>query len=148
MRKWIIPLFFLISCNVFSSIPKPGINIQYWKTTKGTGVYFVPVRSLPMVDVRVIFAAGSVYDGTTPGIASLTNNMIGQGTATQNANQIAESFDNLGTKFDTRVDRDGATLSLRSLSRPHYLDPSLAELTEILSKITFPVRALQRVKNQ
>lgn len=148
MRKLIIALFCLMSSSAFSLTPKTRINIQYWKTTKGTPVYFVSVRSLPMLDVRVIFAAGSVYDGNNPGLAFLTNSMIGEGTTTENANQIANSFDNLGAKFDTTTDRDQATVSLRSLSKSNYLDASLTEFTQVLSKMSFPLKTLERVKNQ
>ena len=35
-------------------------DIQHWVTDNGVRVYFVPAPELPMVDVNVTFAAGSV----------------------------------------------------------------------------------------
>ena len=36
--------------------------IQHWQTGNGARVYYVPAPELPMVDVRVVFNAGSARD--------------------------------------------------------------------------------------
>ena len=46
----------------FSSFASADLNIKNWKTPNGTQVYFVENHSLPIVDVNVMFVAGSVRD--------------------------------------------------------------------------------------
>ncbi len=124
------------------------MDIQNWKTSNGAAVYFVRVPSLPMLDVRVVFSAGSVYDGKRYGLASLTNSMIGERTETQNADQIAQAFDNVGAQFNVGIDRDMAMVSLRSLTEAKYLNPALSEFSNVLTKALFPLKALHRIKNR
>jgi zinc protease len=61
----------------FSSYAYADLNIQNWKTPNGTQVYFVENHSLPVVDVNVMFSAGSVRDSKeTNGVASMTNHLM------------------------------------------------------------------------
>ena len=39
-----------------------GVRIEHWTTTGGARVHFVETRVLPIVDVQVDFAAGSMFD--------------------------------------------------------------------------------------
>lgn len=56
-----------------------GPVIETWETTKGTRVLFVSAPDLPMLDVRLVFDAGSARDGKRAGLASLTAGMLTQG---------------------------------------------------------------------
>jgi len=148
MKKLFIFLLLVCSNTFAATADQKVIDIQHWKTNNGAGVYFVRVSNLPMLNISVVFAAGSAYDGKNDGLASLTNNMIGEGTKTQDANQIAMIFDKVGAQFNTAAGRDMAVVSLRSLTDAKYLDPALSEFSKVLTKTTFPLKALQRVKNR
>lgn len=148
MRKILISFLCVFSLTAFSAAPKKILNIQHWKTSAGGSVYFVSISNLPMLDVRVIFSAGSAYDGKTLGVASLTNDMIGEGTTTQSADKIAKTFDDIGARFSTGSGRDKAVVSMRTLTKPHYLNTALSELTQVISKMSFPQKTLRRVQNQ
>ena len=39
-------------------------EIEHWTTLKGGRVYYVKTEGLPLVDVRMVFDAGSARDGT------------------------------------------------------------------------------------
>lgn len=54
-------------------------EIQSWTTDNGARVVFVPAPELPMVDVRVVFDAGSARDGELPGLAKITAGMLNEG---------------------------------------------------------------------
>ncbi len=142
----IISLF--ISLNLFASESTPLVNIQHWDTKNGAKVYFVRASEIPMLDIQVVFAAGSSYDGQAWGLASFTNSMLAEGTATQNADQIAAAFDRVGAQYPNGVDRDMAMLSLRSLTRPDFLKPALKAFADVLVGPTFPQKAFIRVKHQ
>ena len=52
-------------------IPHRNIQVKSWQTMKGTKVMFVENHDLPMLDVRLVFDAGSARDGEKSGLASL-----------------------------------------------------------------------------
>lgn len=123
-------------------------DIQHWRTDNGAQVYFVASPQLPMVDVRVVFDAGSARDDEKPGLAYLTNDMLSQGAGKLDADAIAERFDALGARFGTESHRDMALVSLRSLTRPDLLGPALDTLALVLAKPSFPEAALRRERGR
>lgn len=92
------------------------VGIQQWETENGANVYFVPVHSLPMVDIAVVFDAGSARNGKKGGLAYITNTLLTAGTSNSTADEIATKFDSLGAQLQTLSQRDMAMISLRSLS--------------------------------
>lgn len=132
----------------FHALAKPVLNIQHWTTKNGVKVYFVRAPQLPMLDLQLTFTAGSVYDGDLYGLSELTSSMIGEGTPTMSADQIAAAFDDIGAQFSTGIDRDRAIISLRTLTDPNYLSKAISLFREVLLKPTFPLKELQYEKNQ
>lgn len=122
--------------------------IQHWQTANGAQVYFVEAPELPMVDIRVVFDAGSARDGRQPGLAMLTSGMLEEGAAGLDADTIARRFEDLGAQFSAGAYRDMATVGLRSLTKEAILKPALKTFTQVLSKPDFPQKALQRVRKQ
>ncbi len=122
--------------------------IQHWQTTNGAQVYFVEAPELPMVDIRVVFDAGSARDGRQPGLAMLTSGMLEEGAAGLDAGAIARRFEDLGAQFSAGAYRDMATVGLRSLTKTEILKPALKTFIQVLSKPDFPQKALQRVRMQ
>ncbi|MDM8567197.1 pitrilysin family protein [Candidatus Halobeggiatoa sp. HSG11] len=123
-------------------------TIQHWQTANGTKVYFVPAPDLPMVNIEVVFDAGSARDGSKPGLAKLTNGLFNEGAGGYSADQIAEKFDNLGAEFSNSVSRDMAKVKLRSLTEPKLLQPALEMLALLLTKPDFESKSLERVRQQ
>ncbi len=135
----------LLACQVAPKATSPGtkqqteqgLNIQTWQTNNATRVYYVHAPQLPMVDVRVVFDAGSARDGDKPGLASLTNLLLDNGAGKWNTNQISERFDNVGAQFGASVGRDMAQISLRSLTDKELFTPALQTMQAILQKPHF-----------
>ena len=69
-RVLLFSLFALTVTTAFA-VNKPLIDIQHWQTANGVRVYFVKSGQLPMLDIRIAFAAGSAHDGSTPGLAPI-----------------------------------------------------------------------------
>jgi zinc protease len=118
-------------------------KIQHWTTANGARVYFVPSPELPIVDIRVVFDAGSARDGMHSGLAQLTNSLLNQGAGKLDADQIAERLDGIGANLDTSSYRDMAIVSLRSLTEPSLLDPALDIMTLVVSQPSFPEDAFK-----
>ena len=57
-----------------------GVKIEHWVSPSGARVYFVESRILPMLDVQVDFAAGSMFDPAgKSGTAALTRSTLDLG---------------------------------------------------------------------
>ncbi len=125
-----------------------GPKIEHWQTSNGMRVYFVAAPELPMLDLRVTFSAGSARDQGVAGLASLTSDMLSEGAGGLSADQIADAFERVGAKFGSGALRDMAWLSLRTLTRPEYVEPALETFALVLWKPDFPEKDLARVKNQ
>ena len=119
-------------------------QIQTWQTGNGARVLFVAAPELPMVDVRVVFDAGSARDGDHPGLASFTADMLTEGARDWSADAIAERLENVGATLSTSADRDMATASMRSLTREPALGIAVETLAGVLSAPTFPPADLER----
>jgi zinc protease len=81
---------------LLSLASQANVNIQHWQTEQGTRVYFVQTPSLPMVDIRVVFDAGSARDDAQFGVAALTSAMLDTGAGDWNADEIANRFESVG----------------------------------------------------
>lgn len=119
-------------------------KIQHWVTENGARVYFSQDMSLPMVDVRIVFDAGSARDNGKSGVSQLTNGMLSEGAAGYSAKQLAEQFEAVGAQFSNGALKDMAWLSLRSLREDRYFEPALANLKNILNKPDLPASAFKR----
>lgn len=135
--------------NVQTSIKRqPVINIQHWQTDNGVPVYFVHTAQPAMMDMEVIFRAGSAYEGEKGGLAILTGTLIDEGTPTLNADEIAQKLDDVGAILHLHVNPDMAVVGLRSLTNTNFLNPALNLFSEVLTQPTFPQEAFTRVKKQ
>ncbi|MGH8436431.1 MAG: M16 family metallopeptidase, partial [Pseudomonas sp.] len=124
------------------------LEIQTWQTAEGAKVLFVEAHQLPMLDLRLSFAAGSSQDGDTPGLAMLTNAMLNEGVAGKDVSAIAEGFENLGADFGNGAYRDMAVASLRSLTDADKRKAALQLFTQVIGQPSFPADSLARIKNQ
>ncbi len=126
-----------------------GPQIQHWQTDNGARVYFVEARELPIVQIRVVFDAGSAKDSTDKsGLAALTSRTLDEGAGELDADQIALRFEGLGAEFAASSLRDMAIVELRSLSERNLLAPAVALLTQILSQPSFPPASLERERRR
>ena len=147
MKTLITGLLLLVtqlSMQQASAAPK----IESWLTDAGLQVYYVPVTQLPMLDVRLTFAAGSAHDGDKLGIASMTAGMLDKGAAGLNADQIAEAFESVGAEFSTGSARDMAWVSLRTVTLAEQMNPAMAAWQKIIASPDFPDADFARLKKQ
>ena len=140
----------LLACLLALLPPAAGAvpPIEHWTTARGARVYFIAAHELPMVDVRIVFDAGSARDGERPGLAALTSHMLLQGAGGLDADAIADRIDAVGARLDTSAGRDTAVLSLRSLRAPRWLDPAVEVLHTVLTRPDFPAADLERERER
>lgn len=123
-------------------------KIDHWQTSQGSRVYYVRTEGLPMVDIQVVFDAGSARDGQQFGLATLTTDLLETGAGKWNADDIAQRFESIGAKFGASSSIDMATVSLRTLTEPALFAKALETLQVILSKPTFKEADFKREKSR
>jgi len=113
----------------------------------GLTVVAVPRHDLPLVDLQLIVPAGAVRNlRATAGLASMTAEMLDEGTKVRTAIELSEAIDLLGADLDIRVTWDA------TLAGMHVLSPRLEEalrlLAEMLLEPTFPEEELERKREE
>lgn len=147
INRYIVSLVLAISFIVsHQALASP--DIHHWKTDDGARVYFVEAMELPMVDIHIIFDAGSARDGEHAGLASFTAGLLSDGANGLDSNTIAKRFSAIGSRFGAGADRDMTTVTLRTLIGDEYMKPALALFNTVLTKPDFPEQDLERERKQ
>ena len=123
-------------------------QIQTWQTENGAKVLFVPATEIPMLDVRIVFDAGSARDDGSSGLSVLTNGLLSEGAAGKTSQQIAEAFESVGAQIEYEAARDMALVGVRSLTESRYLSIAIETLKQVLTQPDFPQDAYQRELNR
>jgi zinc protease len=135
----------LLFCS-FTVLATP--QIQTWQTDNGAKVLFVPATEIPMLDVRIVFDAGSARDAGLSGLSVLTNGLLSEGAAGKSSQQIAEAFESVGAQIEYDAARDMALVGVRSLTESRYLSVAIESLQQVLTQPDFPQDAYQRELNR
>ena len=101
-----------------------------------------------MVDVRIVFDAGSARDGANLGLARFTNALLAEGAGSLSADEIAERLANQGAQLGTDSGRDSASVSLRTLSERQRVESTVALIAAVIGQPDFPEDAVERVRDQ
>ncbi len=147
MRKTLITLgTAMLTC---SGIAWAGPDIQHWEAESGARVFFVESRALPMLDIRIDFAAGSAYDPDgLEGLAGMTRALLDTGAAGLSENDISEQIADTGAAFGGGTDRDRTGFTIRTLSSQTERDAAIALAAKLLSAPDFPQAAFERERNR
>jgi zinc protease len=97
-----------------------------------------------MVDLRVVFDAGSARDADKSGLSTLTNALLTEGAGEWNADQLAERLEALGIEMSSGALRDMAWVSVRTLKEEKPYSTALETLTAVLGKPRFDATDLER----
>ncbi|CAG69084.1 MULTISPECIES: M16 family metallopeptidase [Acinetobacter] len=123
--------------------------VQELKNTLGIRSLFVEAQALPIVDIQLTFNAGAARDQYLGkdlyGIANMAANLIDEGTNQYSAEQIANTFEQLGAKFSAHAYRDMFVIRLRVLSDPEKLNPAVNLMLNLISNATFNSSGLNLV---
>lgn len=140
--------YFVMCCLVLASVGvQAAVKINHWKTSAGSDVYFVENHDLPIVDMKVIFPAGSARDTKAgSGTAGVTRYMMKLGAAGLNEEEITNRFADIGAQTGGELDADRAAFSLRTLTSQQ--DNALATFNKILHHPDFPQAVLTREKTR
>jgi zinc protease len=142
-------LLALLFTLLFAVVAQAGVRIESWQAPSGARVYFAEVHDLPILDVAIDFRAGSAYDPPgKAGLASLTHGLLDAGAGGLGEEEIAARFSDIAAHLSGGVDRDRASLSLRTLASPTEREAALGLLQKILTRPDFVEAVLQRERTR
>ncbi len=142
-KRWL-----LVAVVFFCGYVYAGPKVESWQTPAGTKVMYVHAPDLPMVDVRVVFDAGSARDGELPGLAQFTNAVLTEGAGEWDADALALRLEERGIELSNGSLRDMAWVSLRSLTDDAVLNVALESAAAVLAKPRFADDAVARIRQQ
>ncbi|HSE42645.1 MAG TPA: pitrilysin family protein, partial [Acidobacteriota bacterium] len=130
--------------------PKPGAEptyappkIQRSKLSNGMDLLLVEDHGLPLVQANLVLKSGWGNDpADRPGAASVTAELLDEGTTTRNALQISEAVQSLGADLTTTSSFDGSRVNLNILKR--NLDQGLVLMADVVLNPSFPATELER----
>ncbi|TLY31074.1 MAG: insulinase family protein [Ignavibacteria bacterium] len=131
---------------------KPAPKIQLPEIQKavldnGLRIWLVEQHELPTVAFNLVIQAGSDHDPVAqPGIASMTADVLDEGTKTRSSLQISEDVESIGASFSTSAGIDGSFATLSTLTK--HLDKALSVYTDVIANPTFPETEFARLQKQ
>ena len=149
------PDFNAITSNVDrSKLPETGTPpeakfpaIQKDELSNGLKIILAKRSSIPIINFNLMINAGYAADQlAAPGTASMTMNMLDEGTKTRNSLQINEELQMLGSQMGTGSDPDHLYVSLSTLKS--NIDKSLDLYSDIILNPSFPEHELTRLKSE
>jgi predicted Zn-dependent peptidase len=137
-----------------SLLPKPKPDpklalpaVQRRKLSNGLEVLVVEHHELPVVSMNLVMKAGVAADPAGKhGLASLTADMLDEGTTTRDALQISDQLARIGSSLQVAAGFDSTTASLRTLTR--HLDRALDIYADVITNPVFDGKELDRLRQQ
>ncbi|GAB3180654.1 M16 family metallopeptidase [Telluribacter humicola] len=85
---------------------------EKFKLKNGLTVYLMEQHEVPLINVSVVFDAGSIHDGAKYGLASLTADALTFGTQKYTKEQIEEMTDYVGANLYSSAGKESATVGM------------------------------------
>ena len=113
----------------------------------GMGIAVVEKHDLPIVAFALLLHAGATTDPPDkPGLASMTVQMLSEGTTTRNSQEIAEGFEFIGSRLHGDARRESTIISSEALTK--HWPTALSLLADVVLNPTFPEHELERIRRE
>jgi zinc protease len=132
-----------------AKLPKPGADpkftlppIEKTKLSNGMDVWMVQQNELPIVSMNMVFRTGSANEPENKtGVASVTSQLLDDGTTTRSAADIANQLQSIGANVGSASGWDSTTVSLQTLTK--NVDKALDIYSDIVQNPSFPATELE-----
>ena len=116
--------------------------------SNGLRIFVIPDHRQPSVAIRLVLtSAGAIHDpADMPGIASMTADMLTQGTKTRTAQQFAQAIDFVGGQINAAASDDATYATATVVSRD--LDLGMDLLSDAVLHPAFSPEELERQQQQ
>ncbi|MGB7069160.1 MAG: pitrilysin family protein [Pyrinomonadaceae bacterium] len=137
-----------------ANLPKPQADpklvlpsIEKHKLSNGLNVWTVNQGELPIVSMNLVVNSGGQADpADRSGLASLTANLMEDGTKTRSAVQIANELQSIGANLGSGSSWDSASVSIQTLTK--NLDKALEIYADVITNPSFPADELETTRKR
>jgi zinc protease len=121
--------------------------VQRRKLSNGLDVLVVEHHEVPVVSLNLVMKMGAAGDpADKAGLASLSADMLDEGTATRSSLEISDQLASIGSSLNVAAGWDSTTASMRTLTR--HLDRALEIYSDVITNPAFPDKDLERLRLQ
>jgi zinc protease len=121
--------------------------VQRRKLSNGLDVLVVEHHEVPVVSMNLVMKMGAAGDpADKAGLASLSADMLDEGTATRSSLDISDQLARIGSSLNVNAGWDSTTASMRTLTR--HLDSALEIYSDVITNPAFPEKELERLRLQ
>lgn len=125
------------------------LPIEHWTTARGARVYFVRAPAIPMVDIAVVFDAGSRLDPPgKAGLAGLVADLLDAGVPGADEEALAGALADIGAQRSALAGEDRTMVTLRSLTSAAELGAAVRLTERTLAEPLFPDAVLVRERER
>ncbi len=130
--------------------PAPALHLPVpteFNLSNGLKVLLVEDHALPVVTAEVVSRAGSVNNPQDKsGLATLTAEVMGDGTTSRSLTQLAEDQESIGTQIGASASMDNSTVSMGLLT--YHLDKGMELLSDVVEHPAFRPEDFDRRRKQ
>ncbi len=130
--------------------PTPQVHLpvpQTFSLSNGMKVFVVENHALPVMSAQVVTRAGSaVNPADKGGLATLTTELMSDGTASRSLEKLAEDEEVIGTRIDPAAGMDSSTTSMTVLTS--YASPGMELLSDVVEHPAFRPEDMDRRRKQ
>ena len=130
--------------------PAPELHLPVpteFKLENGLKALLVEDHALPVVTAEIVSRAGSVDNPQDKsGLATLTAEVMGDGTSSRSLTQLAEDQESIGTMIGTSAGMDNSTVSMGLLT--YHLDKGMELLSDVVQHPAFRAEDFDRRRKQ
>jgi len=122
-------------------------DVQRRKLSNGLEVLVVEHHEVPVVAMNLVMKMGAAGDpADKAGLASLSADMLDEGTAKRSSLDISDQLARIGSSLSVNAGWDSTTASMRTLTR--HLDSALEIYSDVITNPAFPDKELERLRLQ
>ncbi|MEO0335816.1 MAG: pitrilysin family protein [Pseudomonadota bacterium] len=125
------------------------VEIKKFEETKlsnGLPLLMMKDDSLPYFSVILLIKSGSASDPEgQKGVSRMVAKMLERGTSNRSAEEIAESFDQIGASFSAGVSSDFTTITASGLS--FHKEQILESFAEVVTQPAFSMKEIRKMKS-
>lgn len=121
---------------------------EFKQTTLSNGlkVFIVEDHEQPTVLIQLLIPGGKSMDGSKPGLATITSDLLTKGAGKRTALYIAHKLDSMGASIGANTDLDYSSVYASCLTK--HLPLVLEIFSDVLIKPTFPEDEFEKLQPQ
>jgi predicted Zn-dependent peptidase len=122
------------------AVPSPDVHRRVLRN--GLELWTVTTHDLPIVNAVLVLRAGAAQDGSAPGLADVTADLLDEGSTARSGPDFARAVERLGIQLFADAGIERTTVSLQTLTTT--ADSAFALLGELVTRPAFDSTEIER----